>query len=101
MKNHWISDEPILVTRQDYRRKIFEAWQKRCVYCGKEATTLDHLIPRTSPESSEGINNLIPACLRCNQNKGDQVMEEWYRSHPEFQSDRLFWILEWQSQPWA
>ena len=98
---HWIEDEVYLVNRQDYRRKILDAWRRRCIYCGDNATTLDHLVPRSSPESTELSNNLAPACLRCNQSKGQENMELWYRSQSIFNGDRLFWILEWQRSPWV
>jgi len=100
MQNHWI-EESCLITRHEYRRKIFEAWRDRCIYCGREATTLDHLIPRSSPDSTELTSNLAPACLSCNRAKGNKDLEEWYRSRHEFSNDRLFWILEWQRQPWV
>ena len=38
----------------------------RCVYCGGEGTTRDHIIPK-----SLGGKETVPACYRCNQAKGN------------------------------
>ena len=47
----------------------------RCPMCGfGEASTLDHYLPLSKyPEFSVFAMNLIPACARCNQLKGDSV----------------------------
>ena len=45
-----------------------------CVYCQKnQGRTLDHIVPRASG-GSDGILNLAPSCLVCNQKKGDQSL---------------------------
>ncbi len=46
----------------------------RCVYCGREATTWDHLFPtvRAGEYSGYGhtVANLVPSCSACNSSKG-------------------------------
>lgn len=40
-----------------------------CFYCGEPATTRDHVQPR-SHGGSNSLDNLVPACARCNSLKG-------------------------------
>ncbi len=63
-----------------------------CAYCGGQATTIDHILPRSwavdmSPavlaveglESLEDPRNLAPACNSCNSSKADLSIDEWVR----------------------
>jgi 5-methylcytosine-specific restriction endonuclease McrA len=61
------------------RNRILARDRYRCQYCGSKGTafdlTIDHILPgsrggATSPE------NLVTACLACNQRKGDRTPEE-------------------------
>ena len=47
-----------------------------CVYCGAEATTVDHVRP-LSRGGHEAEYNLVPACLFCNCSKNDRLLTEW------------------------
>ena len=47
-----------------------------CYYCGDAAESVDHLIPRSKGGSS-AISNLVPACNRCNQMKGNLSYDEF------------------------
>lgn len=48
----------------------------KCVYCGGEATTSDHLNPLVREKKPTGyiteIGNLVPSCNGCNQSKGNK-----------------------------
>lgn len=50
-------------------------FEKRCVYCGKESQTWDHLNPLIENRKPTGyfteINNLVPCCNTCNSSKGN------------------------------
>ena len=50
----------------------------KCVYCGGEATQIDHVIPRSRGGTDE-VNNLVPCCQRCNISKSNRTPEEWTR----------------------
>lgn len=48
-----------------------------CVYCGKSASTVDHVVPLVRG-GAEHEDNLVPACGgRCNQSKGTKFLTEW------------------------
>ena len=85
------------LAKRRYRQSIYEAWDHCCGYCGEEATSLDHIVPRFK-SGSNNRNNLVPACRRCNQNKASHDMEEWYRKQAYFCPDRLAKIVTWQEQ---
>ena len=58
-----------------------DASDVRCAYCGDPATEWDHLnaiVRRKRPTGyiSE-IHNLVPACGKCNQSKGNKPWREW------------------------
>ena len=44
-----------------------------CVYCGKEATAWDHIVPKWLDGPDE-IENLVPSCTHCNSSKGKQPL---------------------------
>lgn len=47
-----------------------------CVYCGGPADTTDHIVP-IAAGGSNGIENLVPACERCNKSKKDRALLVW------------------------
>jgi len=52
-----------------------------CSYCGDTATEWDHLRPLVRGQKPTGfiheIHNLVPACGKCNQSKGNQEWRVW------------------------
>lgn len=55
-----------------------------CSYCGEQATEWDHLRPLVLGGRPTGypssIRNLVPACGKCNQSKGNKEWRSWIRS---------------------
>ncbi|MEV4755655.1 HNH endonuclease [Micromonospora sp. NPDC049559] len=49
--------------------------QHRCAYCGRFATTVDHVLPR-SRGGRNTWRNTVAACYGCNQRKGDRTPAE-------------------------
>lgn len=53
----------------------------KCSYCGDTATEWDHLKPLVSNKKPTGyiseIHNLVPACGKCNQSKGNKLWNDW------------------------
>mgnify|MGYP001955379290 FL=1 len=65
-----------------WRRSIKEHFNCTCVYCGHtyelHQLTLDHVHPRS--KGGEDISsNVVPACTKCNQDKGSQHWRSWMR----------------------
>ncbi|MFN8358474.1 MAG: HNH endonuclease [Candidatus Kapaibacterium sp.] len=59
------------------RKNILRRDNYRCQYCGSSSTplTLDHIIPK-SRGGSESWENLVAACVKCNNRKGSRTPEE-------------------------
>ena len=56
----------------------------QCSYCGDTATEWDHLRPLVKDKKPTGyiseIHNLVPACGKCNQSKGNKEWKTWMQS---------------------
>ncbi len=56
----------------------------QCSYCGAVATEWDHLRPLVLNKKPTGyiseIHNLVPACGKCNQSKGNKEWRQWMLS---------------------
>ncbi|WP_372491581.1 HNH endonuclease [Microbacterium galbinum] len=52
-----------------------------CAYCGDTSTEWDHLRPLVDKQRPTGyiseIRNLVPACGKCNQSKGNKAWRTW------------------------
>ena len=52
-----------------------------CSYCGATSTEWDHLRPIVNDKKPTGyiseIHNLVPACGKCNQSKGNTAWRQW------------------------
>ncbi len=57
------------------RRGVLRRDGHRCAYCGQNAATVDHIVPK-SRGGSDSWGNLVACCLRCNGVKGDRTPEE-------------------------
>lgn len=60
---------------QPTKRNIFTRDGSKCGYCGKKATTLDHIVPQ-SKGGGNTWDNLVAACHKCNNSKADKSPEE-------------------------
>ena len=67
--------------------------QNACVYCGSlRKLTVDHVIP-VSRWREVGINrrilnnksNLVIACRKCNEEKANLLLQEWFFRHPDYE----------------
>ncbi|MRJ75680.1 HNH endonuclease [Aeromicrobium sp. SMF47] len=70
-----------VVTRWMHRRgsmctkSAIKARDKMCAYCGGQAETVDHIVPR-SRGGTLTWDNAVAACLRCNHRKADRTPSE-------------------------
>ncbi len=69
-------DRPAAFTR----RNVFLAYGMRCVLCGghfkSEDLTFEHVVPRSRGGNLRGFANVAPACLPCNNRKGNKTLRE-------------------------
>lgn len=56
------------------RSFIFSRSNDKCVYCGAQATEIDHVIPRSSG-GTNSIYNLVASCRNCNQMKSNLTLK--------------------------
>ena len=57
------------------RRGVLRRDAHHCAYCGRGASTVDHIVPR-SRGGIDSWENLVACCLRCNNLKGDRTPQE-------------------------
>jgi hypothetical protein len=85
-----------------------------CVYCGDPATEWDHLRPLIEKKKPTGnythIKNLVPACGKCNQSKGNKDWQSWMfsraklspksrnKSNLEKRAEKIACFVEWGAE---
>jgi 5-methylcytosine-specific restriction endonuclease McrA len=82
------------------RRGVLRRDEYRCAYCGKSASTIDHVLPR-SRGGRDIWDNLVACCLRCNNLKSDHTPAEmgWeLRSTPRMPQGRG-WLVRGFDRP--
>ncbi|MCX6150225.1 MAG: HNH endonuclease [Ignavibacteriales bacterium] len=59
------------------RKNILKRDMYKCAYCGRSdlPLTVDHIIPKARG-GEETWENLVTACVACNNKKGDRTLEE-------------------------
>jgi len=88
--------------RAAWRDGIKECWDNRCAFCNgvpidDESLTLDHVKPR-SRGGQDLTRNLVPACSRCNADKGSEDWRRWYQLQPFYCPVRAREIESWMTQ---
>jgi len=66
------------------RERILRRDRQTCQYCGADANTVDHIIPRRLG-GNDSDDNLLAACARCNYSKGGRFFEA--KSRPPTPTD--------------
>lgn len=82
------------------RRGVLRRDDSRCCYCGKAATTIDHVLPR-SRGGRETWDNLVACCLRCNNAKGDHTPAEmgWRMHFTPRMPQSAAWVVRGVERP--
>lgn len=57
------------------RHGVLDRDGQTCAYCGRAASTIDHVLPRSRGGANTWLNTVV-ACGRCNQRKGDRTPSE-------------------------
>lgn len=73
-----------------------EVFNHCCAYCGKksERLTQDHFIPLAA-DGSYTIDNIVPACRKCNSSKNDSNFFEWYPKQKIYSVKRFNAIIKY------
>jgi 5-methylcytosine-specific restriction endonuclease McrA len=68
----------------EVREYLLEKWHRKCVYCNANRIPLEieHIMPR-SKGGSNRISNLTLACHECNQQKGNETIENFLSNQPK------------------
>lgn len=61
------------------RSFIFSRSNSKCVYCGAQATDIDHVIPRANG-GTNSTYNLVASCRACNEKKSNLTLKEFGKS---------------------
>lgn len=67
--------EPSRLARSFSKAGVLARDHHTCAYCGRSATTVDHVVPRADGGAT-GWLNLVACCQRCNQRKGDRSLRQ-------------------------
>lgn len=69
--------------KKEQRAAVYNKYDGRCAYCGKEIEykdmQVDHVLPK-SRGGTDDMDNLLPTCRRCNHYKRCSNLEEYRRS---------------------
>lgn len=66
----------------------FAEFGNKCAYCGYIGKiTIDHFIP-ISKSGADKIENIVPACVKCNSSKNNKNPETWFKSQPFFSLEK-------------
>lgn len=73
-------------------------FDNRCCYCGsKEALKQDHFVPIHSG-GAYTLDNIVPACQRCNSSKKDKAFSKWYPKQKYYSKKREQAIMLYLNQ---
>jgi Restriction endonuclease len=72
----WIDEQTIQLLYnpflfRNYRKAALKRDHYTCLWCGRDATTVDHIIP-SSKGGSDLPQNLIASCSECNTKRGNR-----------------------------
>lgn len=63
------------LTKQEWENTL-KSYGGKCVYCGGDGTTIDHVVP-IARGGSHSVNNVVPACPTCNSSKNAKPLLLW------------------------
>jgi len=68
----------------EVREYLLEKFGRKCAYCGATdvALEIEHITAK-SRGGSNRVSNLCTACHKCNQEKGNQAVQEFLKGKPE------------------
>ncbi|MDQ0890251.1 hypothetical protein QFZ81_005339 [Paenibacillus sp. V4I9] len=71
----WIDEQTIQLlynpfSFREYRKAALKRDHYTCLWCGRPATTVDHIVP-SSKGGSDLPQNLLASCIECNTKRGN------------------------------
>jgi len=68
----------------EVKEYLLQKWNRKCAYCGAENVPLEveHIHPK-SKGGSDRVSNLALACNPCNQEKGNQEVQQFLSGKPD------------------
>lgn len=68
----------------EVREYLLEKWGRECTYCGKKDIPLqiEHIYPKSKGGTNQ-ISNMTLACEKCNQKKGNKLIEQFLKKKPD------------------
>ncbi len=68
----------------EVREYLLEKYQRTCQYCSAKDTPLEveHIVPK-SKGGSDRVSNLTLSCRKCNERKGNKLIEEFLKRKPD------------------
>jgi hypothetical protein len=83
----------------NYSSEIWENavkyFDNKCAYCGEEKPLQQEHFIALSKGGEYTVNNIIPACLSCNDSKRDSDFFDWYHKKPFYSKKREKKILKY------
>ena len=83
------------------KRCLKEEWGHECAYCGyrekRKELTLDHITP-IAKNGTDEYSNLLPCCRKCNIDKGQKSIRQWYFDQDCFTTERWLKIKQHMSK---
>ena len=68
---------------------VLDFFGHKCAYCGEETgLEQEHIIPVNAGGTFK-IGNIVPACRKCNAQKGSKSVDEWYMGADVFDPERM------------
>ena len=82
------------LNNKNWRESLHKITRNKCIYCGSNSESIDHLYPRS--KGGETITcNCVPCCLSCNGKKSDNDALEWYRKQNFYDPRRAMAVRAW------
>ena len=82
------------ISNKNWRESLHKLTKNKCIYCGNNSESLDHLHPMSKGGKSI-TSNCVPCCLSCNGKKSDSEVLDWYRSQKFYDPRRSMAIRAW------
>lgn len=84
-ESHFRRRRPPKHQKRAIKRATMRDCGRRCVYCATSLTPEEATLDHVQPVSRGGPNvpgNIVIACMRCNQLKGDTLPLDFFAQHP-------------------